>query len=412
MDLEMPFPATRGPKLLEGVKSGEVTVAQLEQSVKRVLRFLQRCQAPTVHAPEKNTDDDSSRCDLLRRVAADSIILLKNDSQKLPLDMQKTRTVAVVGSLATDRPISHLASPSFLVNPLQGIQQAVQGTDIRIVHRHGPATTKLVPLLDHRYTASTDFHLWNRGQRTKAGASPVTTEKHKEAMIAFLMRKVEGLDEDFEIEMASSITVPASGRYRIGVVSASDAEVFVDGAKVYTFTPDGPVDVQRFLFYQHTFEQTFEYEFEAGKAYDLRCVSQSQKQSGPEPMASGLFFGMVEVSTPEARLQEAVEAAGSADEVVVCVGTTWEWEMEGVDRETIDLPPGQAELLEAVIKERKGDVIVVNQSGAAVDLRSAAGAKAILHAHWGGQGVGNGEFGVSDDRLQDPPNACELTRPP
>lgn len=395
MDLEMPFPATRGKKLMEAVAAGTVTNSQLNTSVKRVLNFLRRCDAPSASEPEQNTDNDEGRCQLLRQVAADSIILLKNDSNKLPLEKTKVITLAVIGSLATDRVVNHLASPSFLVNPLEGLQEGLAGTSTRLVHRHGPATTKLIPLLDKRYTPLVNFHLWNRGQRGKAGAVPVTTESHHDAMIAFLMRKVAGLDEDFEIEMVSTVKVPVSGKYCLGVVSASDAEVFLNGQKVYTFMPDGLVDVQRFLFYQHTFEQTFELDLEAGQIYDLRCISQSQKQSGPEPVATGLFFGMVEHSTREQRLQEAVEAAKSADEVVLCVGTTWEWEMEGVDRESLQLPAGQPELLEAIISARQGDVIVVNQSGAAVDLSCAIGAKAILHAHWGGQAVGHGGSDVA-----------------
>jgi beta-glucosidase len=391
MDLEMPVPAFRGKRLMEAAASGEVSQEELDRAVLSVLRFLERSKAPAKRPAERATDDDAERCRLLRQTAAESAVLLKNDSSKLPLKLDKGGSLAVIGALATDRTVSHLSSPSYIVSPLEGIQSALKDTHWTVKHAHGPPANVLIPLIDHRYTRNIDFHLWNRGQRNNGSSStPVTTESHPEAKIAFLMRKVDGLDSEFEIEMSTEITVPHSGNYTLGVVSASDAEVYVDGKKVFTFTPAGPVDVQVFLFYQHTFEQTFTHYFEADRSYHLSCISQSQKQSGPEPLATGLFFGMMEEWDMQERVQESVDLAVASDETVVFVGNTWEWEMEGIDRVTLELPRGQRELLEAVIKAKNGDVVVVNQSGAAVDLSCAQGAKAILHAHYGGQEAGNG----------------------
>jgi len=393
LDLEMPFPATRGPKLIAAIKSGQIPESALDTSVKRMIQFLERAGTSQERREEASSGKDAQCCALIRQAAAESIILLKNDDSLLPLDTRRTKSIAVIGSLATDRVVSHLISPSYMVTPLEGIKSYVESSsssDCRVTHSHGPQTHRLIPCLDKRYTSAIECKLWNMGDRTKEGAEPVHVEVRKEAIETFLMRKVPGLNEDFEIEMVATVDIPTAGNYELGIISASNAKVYVNDEQVFDFIPDGVVDIQRFLFHQHTFEQRHRHNFAKAGKYVLRCVSQSQKQVGPEPVATGLFFGMVECATKEARIQEAVALANKSDAVVVFVGTTSEWEMEGVDRENLELPSGQADLVRAVIGAKGSDVVVVNQSGAAVDLSCADGAGAIVHAHFGGQEAGNG----------------------
>jgi beta-glucosidase len=397
MDLEMPFPASRGPKLIAAIKSGQIPESALDTSLKRVIKFLERTGASKDRQIEYASDKDSQRCALIRRAAAESIVLLKNENSLLPVDAESTRNIAVIGSLATDRVVSHLISPSYLTTPLEGIQTFIEGSssDCKINHCHGPQTHRLVPCLDKRYTSKVEFKMWNLGDRTKGNGEPIRVETRHEAVEAFLMRKIPGLNEDFEIEMVASIEIPVEGDYEFGVISASHAKVLIDGKEVYDFIPDGVVDIQRYLFHQHTFEQRFKHTFPKAGTYDLRCISQSQKQVGHEPVASGLVFGIVECATKEARIREAVQAAKESDVAFVFVGTTSEWEMEGVDREDLELPSGQADLVRAVIRAKGEKVVVVNQSGAAVDLSCAVGAGAMVHAHFAGQEAGNGTSKLS-----------------
>ena len=52
-------------------------------------------------------------------------------------------------------------------------------------------------------------------------------------------------------------------------------------------------------------------------------------------------------------VEAAVAAAASADAVVVIVGTDGDWESEGADRVSMDLPGRQDELVEAVLAALK-----------------------------------------------------------
>ncbi|MEO7399133.1 MAG: glycoside hydrolase family 3 C-terminal domain-containing protein, partial [Ilumatobacteraceae bacterium] len=92
---------------------------------------------------------------------------------------------------------------------------------------------------------------------------------------------------------------------------------------------------------------------------------------------------------PSADLMDrAVAAASRADAVIVIVGTNDDWETEGNDRATMDLPGAQCELIERVSRANRNTAIVVN-AGAPVATPWAAEAPAVLMAWFGGQEMAN-----------------------
>jgi beta-glucosidase len=89
-------------------------------------------------------------------------------------------------------------------------------------------------------------------------------------------------------------------------------------------------------------------------------------------------------------LQQAVDAAKAADVAIVIVGLDAEWESEGYDRQTMDLPSNgsQDRLIEAVVSANPRTV-VINQSGSPVTMPWADRVPAILQAWYQGQEAGN-----------------------
>ncbi len=77
-------------------------------------------------------------------------------------------------------------------------------------------------------------------------------------------------------------------------------------------------------------------------------------------------------------------AAAAADAAVVVVGTNDDWETEGRDRASMDLPGAQDELVERVLAVNPRTVVVVN-AGAPVTMPWADRAPAILDVWFGGQ---------------------------
>ncbi|MDE0065460.1 MAG: glycoside hydrolase family 3 C-terminal domain-containing protein [Acidimicrobiaceae bacterium] len=87
-------------------------------------------------------------------------------------------------------------------------------------------------------------------------------------------------------------------------------------------------------------------------------------------------------------LDEAASLAAQADTAVVVVGSSSEWESEGGDRGSIDLPNQQDELVRRVIAANPNTVVVLN-CGAPMSLPWLEDVSAALLAWYPGQEAGN-----------------------
>ncbi|MCR5484619.1 MAG: glycoside hydrolase family 3 C-terminal domain-containing protein [Clostridiales bacterium] len=85
-----------------------------------------------------------------------------------------------------------------------------------------------------------------------------------------------------------------------------------------------------------------------------------------------------------ALMHEAVSAANDAETVIIFAGLTEDYEAEGYDRKTMNLPRSQNELIKAV-SAVNDKVIVVLAGGAPVTIPWLGGVKALLHSGLGGE---------------------------
>jgi beta-glucosidase len=92
--------------------------------------------------------------------------------------------------------------------------------------------------------------------------------------------------------------------------------------------------------------------------------------------------------TDDDPIAAAVDAAARADAAIVVVGTNAQWESEGHDRTTMDLPGEQDELVRRVAAANPNTVVVVNTaSPVTMDWADACGA--IVQGWFGGQEMGD-----------------------
>lgn len=111
MDLEMPGPDKDSTiDLVKAVEKGELTVAQIESSVKRVIDLTMKGN----NNHREMTYDVQKHHQLARRAACESSVLLKNENQILPID--KDENILVIGDFGI-KP-RYQGSGSSHVNPL------------------------------------------------------------------------------------------------------------------------------------------------------------------------------------------------------------------------------------------------------------------------------------------------------
>src|SRR5580698_10846797 len=127
--------------LLGQVKQGSVPESEIDLAVARVLRTKFRLglfDNPYVDPDyaEKITNNSEHR-QIALKAAQETIVLLKNEKNLLPLDLTKLKTIAVIGPNANDLHLGGYSRlPSHSVPILQGIRDRV-GTKAKVVYAQG-----------------------------------------------------------------------------------------------------------------------------------------------------------------------------------------------------------------------------------------------------------------------------------
>jgi beta-glucosidase len=130
LDVEMPMPVHYRKKLLRAVRDGRVPEAVVDEAVRRVLRTL--LVFTNTPDPEHYTSEQvaaRAHTELAREAAEQSMVLIKNDAEALPLP-SNARRVLVVGTLAAkentgDHGSSRVYAP-YVVTPLEGIRRYLE----------------------------------------------------------------------------------------------------------------------------------------------------------------------------------------------------------------------------------------------------------------------------------------------
>ena len=162
MDLEMPGPPRwRTPLLVTHMLSSQkVLDSTLDERARNVLAFVQR-QArrnPDVvfgDGQERTCDTPEKRA-FARRLAAEGMVLLKNDGPVLPV--KPNTKVAIIGPNAKERIISGGGSAqlkaSYIVTPFDGLVDNAP-EDVEISYEVGCYGMYATPTAQHELTPST-----------------------------------------------------------------------------------------------------------------------------------------------------------------------------------------------------------------------------------------------------------------
>ncbi|HEY0703404.1 MAG TPA: glycoside hydrolase family 3 C-terminal domain-containing protein [Candidatus Acidoferrales bacterium] len=124
-------------------------------------------------------------------------------------------------------------------------------------------------------------------------------------------------------------------------------------------------------------------------SYALGAAIDEEGVSGAGLVENLSAVGGGDAAAAEKLRGEAVALAAKSDAVVLVVGDNARVESEGFDRKTLDLPPGQDELIAAVVKANKNTVVVFN-AGAPVNVSHwISDVPALVDAWFGGQEIGH-----------------------
>ena len=395
-DLEMPGPAKwRGKRVLEAVRNGQLKRSDVEESALNVLHLVERTKGlkGPKESPER-ADDKLERRALIRRAGCEGLTLLKNKGV-LPI-RDGEQSIALIGP-NVKRAIaggggSASLKPYYLTTPYEGFKEVSRS---KLHYAQGCDTAKWLPLLSEAdcRTPSGRPGVILEYYRGDAWHGEPAYVQHKNATDLFLWDSAPmDLLPEYSFKVKCTITPSKTGTHTFGFMTVGPGRLFINGELFidnWDWTEegeamfDGSVDVLR------------EVHLQGGKTYNVLVESNNEVRpksklsfEGPSHHYGGCRLGYEEEVTVDL-LQEAVEVAKEADVAVVIVGLDAEWESEGYDRQTMDLPRdgNQDALIEAVVAANP-NTVVVNQSGTPITMPWVDRVPAIVQGWYQGQESG------------------------
>jgi beta-glucosidase len=131
------------------VSGGQISEALIDAAVANILRIKFRLglfDRPYVDTEDLPAVDDATKLELARRMAVESVVLLKNEGAVLPLSKSDFTSLAVIGPLA-DNPYEQLGTWIFdgdaeqSITVIEGIREFV-GDDFEVRFARGLATSR------------------------------------------------------------------------------------------------------------------------------------------------------------------------------------------------------------------------------------------------------------------------------
>ena len=387
LDLEMPGPSNVwGKALIDAVKVSEVSEKLIDDKVKRILtvaEFSNRFQKPEIKS-EQAIDQPKHRL-LLRKAAADGMVLLKNEGS-LPLK-KNIKKLAVIGPNALEAQIigggSASLRPHYQIHPLEAVQERL-GHETEILYSKGCHTHKYLPKINEELMEEKDGFLVEYFDGNQFDNNLIL-EEHLTGSKFWVF---EGFAKDvISNEKRPNISVKFSCKYKPDISGLHEFEIFgigkcrllIDGNELIdNWTSMDPGEA---FFTFGSASKKGVINLQKGEAYKIEV---QYKFEGSFP---AVYIGCQAPDEVDI-FQEALETASHADDVILIVGTNSDWETEGNDRADFNLPANQNKLIEAILETNQNTVVVIN-TGSPIHMPWEKKAKAIIQTWFAGQEFGN-----------------------
>ena len=293
---------------------------------------------------------------IARDVARQSIVLLKNEKNVLPID-NSVRSIAVIGVDAVEARLGGYSGPgNGKVSILEGIKQRA-GKNSKIVYAKGCGR------YTQEYTVIDEKYLSNKNERglqaayynniTLQGEPALTrTDKHIDFHWTLFSPDPEKLPADFySVKWMGKVKAPSTGKFKIGLEGNDGYRLFINDKPV--------IDNWKKQTYKSVLA---DFDFVKDKTYDIRVEFFS-----PDGSATIKLVWNVGVKNNwKQEIQEAVTVAKQSDISIITVGIQ---EGEFQDRAMLSLPGHQEELIKSVAATGK-PVIVLIVGGSAVTMNN------------------------------------------
>jgi beta-glucosidase len=357
------------------VQAGQVPTATLDGMVARILtemfRFGLFDRPPSGSLTATVTTPGHAQAG--RDVSEAGTVLLKNDGGVLPLQPRRDPSIAVIGSdggkyaMTSGGGSAGVIAP-YVVTPAQGIGKRGAASGVTVSYAQGdvPVTGALDAVPASAFPNGLTAAYYNN--TTQSGTPAATGTVPSVALTWNGASPAAGVNATgWSARFTGTISLPAAGTYDLSLSFTGTASVSINGQPVFA-------SQQQFGGVARASVQ-----LPAGSA----SIEVDYADTIPIPI-DGITLGWAPPQTPSL-LDQAVAAAKKASVAVVFASN---FETEGADLATIDLPARENQLISAVAAANPDTVVVLN-TGSAVTMPWLAKVKGVIEAWYPGQDDGN-----------------------
>ena len=368
--------------LLKAYNEYMVSEAEIDSAAYRILRgrmLLGLFDDPSQN-PYNKIEPSVIGCkehqELALETARQSMVLLKNQKNFLPLNRKKIRSIAVVGISA-----AHCEFGDYSGNPkntpvsvLDGIKKYAENANIKVVHAPWVSSgTDFDPIskgffpngLKAEYFSNSDLQ----------GTPSVRME---EELLYDPVHRPDRFQPEapMSIRWTGTLKPVVSGDYTLGLKTDDGCRLFLDGKKLIDSWTERSAQMDQVIV-----------KLEAGKAYDLRV---EYFDGGGDCFARLYWKAPVTDQTNRLALfGDAGKVAKECDVTVAVLGINKSIEREGQDRYSLELPIDQQEFIKELYKVNPNTVVVLVAGSSMAINWMDENIPAILNAWYPGEQGGN-----------------------
>ena len=372
--------------LKEAVNEGLVTEEVIDTAVKRTLiaKFRLGLFDPENVVPFANLRADIVCSDanntLARKAAQESIVLLKNEANILPLSKKEVKTIAVIGPNADNWESlvgNYHGTAKNPVTFLKGIENKV-APKVNVLYAEGAHLSeeklnlKPIPSINLETPDGRQGLLASYYNNVEFAGEPVLERVDDNINFSWQHQPIsKELIDNFSVKWEGFIIPDETGVYELAVFSKRGMSLIINNEEI----TNGKGSIH------HGRYSTQRMSLEANKKYAVTVTFFSDESNAE----AQLLWAMPEKDL----VDEAVAKANQADVAVVVLGLSQRLEGEGGDRKDIALPEIQTNLLKAVKATGKPVILVLNAGSALAINWAKENVDAILNVGYPGEEGGN-----------------------
>ena len=314
--------------------------------------------------------------ELALETARQSMVLLKNQKNFLPLNRKKIRSIAVVGISA-----AHCEFGDYSGNPkntpvsvLDGIKKYAENANIKVVHAPWVSSgTDFDPISKGFFPNGLKAEYFDNSDLQ--GTPSVRME---EELLYDPVHRPDRFQPEapMSIRWTGTLKPVVSGDYTLGLKTDDGCRLFLDGKKLIDSWTERSAQMDQVVV-----------KLEAGKTYDLRV---EYFDGGGDCFARLYWKAPVTDQTNRLALfGDAGKVAKECDVTVAVLGINKSIEREGQDRYSLELPIDQQEFIKELYKVNPNTVVVLVAGSSMAINWMDENVPAILNAWYPGEQGGN-----------------------